>query len=113
MLTLLNRRTLAVSVLLIIPTVYSISIANSPRYKSLINSDYEQFNYNHVNNYIYTYGYKSSSYIHLTMETETSSLHTPPNDNEGEVLFHDTIQRVNSNSITSAVASLDNNSTTS
>jgi hypothetical protein len=125
MLTLLNRRTLAVSILpnflltaliftLIFQTVFSISIAKTTRYNSLTNTTYNHFelNYNKVNHYIHTTGYKSSQSIHSTMEIETSSVHTPTNDNEAEAQFHDTIQR-ESNSNSNSVTSVANNSTTS
>jgi hypothetical protein len=119
MLPFLNRRELAVSILpnflltaliffLNVTTVFSNSLAKAPRYNSLTNGNQFNFNYNYVNNYIQTEGYKSitvtpfSSF--LTMEIETNSLQTPPNDNDNEGIYHDTIQREsnsNSNSVTS------------
>jgi hypothetical protein len=118
MLPFLNRRSLAVSDLpklfqtvLILFLIISNTIAKKPRYNSLTNksiSNHFTFNYNYVNNYIKTQGYKSVSASPIfAMETETNSLQTPPNDNdnEGVVTYHDTIQRPDS---ISAVASIGN-----
>jgi hypothetical protein len=115
MLPFLNRRSLAVSDLpklfqtvLILFLIISNTIAKKPRYNSLTNksiSNHFTFNYNYVNNYINTQGYKSVSASPIfAMETETNSLQTPPNDNDNEDIYHDTIQREsnsNSNSVTS------------
>jgi hypothetical protein len=118
MLPFLNRRSLAVSILpnftqtvliffLITQTVFSNSIAKNTRYKPLTSTKYNHFatfNYNHVSNYIYSTGYKSHLLV-STMEIENNSQQTPTNDNEGEVTFHDTIQREpnsSSNSVVSA-----------
>jgi hypothetical protein len=96
--TFLNRRTLAVSFLptflqtvLLISTVLSKTIANSPRYNSLINTSND--------NYKLTFT--------LAMASENPYTPLRNNDIEGDITFHDTIERrqsttSNSNSIASA-----------
>jgi hypothetical protein len=115
MLPFLNRRSLAVTDLpnlfqtvLILSLIISNTLAKSPRYNLVTNKGYN-YNYNYVNHYIYTQGYKSIPFTStFTMEIEVplQAPQTPPKDtNEGEVAYHDTIQREN-NSIASAAASL-------
>ena len=111
MLHFLNRRTLADSILPnFLQTVFilllAISLAKTPRDTSLITENYFTFNAN-VIAYTTTHCYNS---IAVTMEIDSTSHQTPPNDNDndnaGEVAYHDTIQRANSDPSHSSTASV-------
>jgi hypothetical protein len=121
----ITRQLLAISIIpnfpqtgikffLIILTVFSNSLAESVKTNSLINApiillDIYNLNFNdnhHSNHMLFT----------MVLESETTSPFTPiiRDDLEGEVLFHDTVQRdSNANSVTSPVASVDHHSLSS